>query len=116
MTDGEVLPTLAWGVACLAFVGWGVAAYLGRWSFLRERMLADPEGQRHAGALWLGLLGVPVLALVALPGEGFGAGRVLALVVLGLLLGALCVLVLGRPRGAAGRLTPGWLRRARGCR
>lgn len=116
MSVGETLGALAWVVASVGFIGWGVAAYLGRWSFLRERMLADPEGQRHAGALWLGLLGVPVLALVALPGEGFGAGRVLALVVLGLLLGALCVLVLGRPRGAAARLTPGWLRQERSSR
>lgn len=116
MTGVETATLLAWGAASVGFTLWGVAAYLGTWRFLRDRMLVDPQGERHAGALWLGLLAVPVAVLLLLPGPEFSASHAGALVALAVPLVAMAALACGRPQPLVRLLTPRWLLRARSGR
>lgn len=113
MTGVELATLIAWGAASVGFTLWGVTAYLGTWRFQRERMLLDPQGERHAGALWLGVLAVPVAVLLLLPGPEFSAAHVGALVGLAAPLVAVCALAFGRPQPLVRLLTPRWLLRAR---
>ena len=104
------------GLGIFLLVVGGVLAYTGGWAPLRRAMVGDPEGHRMAGALWLGLLGLPVGVLVLTdpaPDGGLSPLHWLALVVMALLLLALVALALNHPASLTRLLTPRWLLRER---
>jgi hypothetical protein len=116
ITGMELVAAAVVGLVMGAFVVGGVLAYTGGWAPLRRAMVGDPEGHRMAGALWLGLLGLPVGVLVLTdpaPDGGLSPLHWLALVVMALLLLALVALALNHPASLTRLLTPRWLLRER---
>ena len=116
ITGMELAAAAVVGLVMGAFVVGGVLAYTGGWAPLRRAMVGDPEGHRMAGALWLGLLGLPVGVLVLTdpaPDGGLSPLHWLALVVMALLLLALVALALNHPASLTRLLTPRWLLRER---
>ena len=94
ITGMELAAAAVVGLVMGAFVVGGVLAYTGGWAPLRRAMVGDPEGHRMAGALWLGLLGLPVGVLVLTdpaPDGGLSPLHWLALVVMALLVVAAVV-------------------------
>ena len=117
MTLSEMVGTGVVLLGALGFVAAGVMAYLGRPELFRRRMLGDPEGHRLAGSLWLGLLPLPVIALIA-SGQGEGGTNlvVFLLVVMGVLLVLMMAMAFNRPARLTRLLTPRWLLQERSRR
>lgn len=119
ITGAGLVAAATTALAMAGFVVGGVLAYTGRWGPLRRRMVADPEGHRLAGTLWLGLIGLPVAALVLTdpaPDGGLSAVHRAALAVMGVLLLAMAALTVNRPATLTRLLTPRWLLRERAQR
>lgn len=116
MTAGQIAGGAVLALALLGFVVGGVLAYRGSWAPMRARMLADPEGHRMAGGLWLGLLGIPIAMLVLsdpAPDGGFSAVQWVAWALMAVLLLGTFALSLNRPATLTRLLTPRWLLRER---
>lgn len=112
MTAATTAATVVVAAVLVGFVVGGVAAYRGSWAPLRRSMLRDPEGHVHAGALWLGLLGVPITVLVLTdPPAGGGLTPVhwAALILIAMLMVPTVALAFNRPAALTRWFTPKWL-------